>query len=310
MNDMKFLVTGATGLIGSALVNYLLGQNARVIAPVRNLEKARKKFGDEGKIELVECDLNTTDFSFAKDVDYVVHCAAPTSSAFFVEHPVETFESIVMPTRNLLEFAKRCTVKGFVYLSSLEVYGEIMDDDVPVTEDMLGNLDLLSPRSSYPMGKRAAEHICHLYASEFGVPVCIARLTQTTGEYAKKEDNRILVSFCRKARNGEDIVLHTTGESARPYCHVLDVVSAIETLLQKGAPGEAYNVANEKTYLSARELAEFIRQEVNPGISVRTELKENAPYAPVTRLRLSTEKLRDLGWEPKHDLRAICESYQ
>lgn len=194
-----------------------------------------------------------------------------------------------------------------MYLSSLEVYGEIYDDSKPVCEDSQGYLDVMAVRSSYPMAKRAAENLCCLYAAEYGVPVMVARLTQTTGAGIALDDNRVIAQFARLATYGNDIVLHTTGESARPYCYTTDAVSAILYILFKGKKGNVYNVANDNTYISARDMAEFVRVNFNPSIKVRVELKNDMGYAPVTKLNLSTEKLKGLGWLPRYGLYEIFD---
>lgn len=307
-NNACFLITGATGLIGSALVRLLLSQydEVQLILPVRNRPKAEAMFGGDARMSIVECDLLETDFEFAHGVDYIVHGAAPTSSRYFVEHPVETYREVLLPSMHLLEYAKRHGVKGMVYLSSLEVYGTVADGDEPLCEEALGSIDLTSARSSYPLTKRAVEHLCALYAHEYGVPVTAARLTQTTGAGVPWEDNRVINAFCRSAVLGEDIVLHTTGESARPYCHLDDVLAAILVLLERGVKGETYNVATEWTYISARDLALFIRDRLNPAIDVRVELKKDVPYPPATCIRMSTRKLQALGWKPQHGLDDIC----
>lgn len=310
LQDATVLVTGGTGLIGSLLIRSLLGLNKGVIivAPVRNLTKARAMFEDITTKNLFfeECDLLTTDFSFAHQIDYIVHCAAPTASRFFVEHPIETYDAIYLPSIHLLEYARTNSVKSMVYLSSLEVYGTIADGQLLVSEDVQGYLNPLDVRSSYPMAKRAVEHMCHVYAKLYGVPVKIARLTQTTGAGCAYDDNRVIVQFTRLGVEGKDIILHTTGEAARPYCYTMDAISGILCILLKGQLGEAYNVANEQTYISAKDLALFVQQHINPNIAVRIEVQKNTPYAPCTKLHLDASKLRSLGWTPQYGLEEIC----
>ncbi|MCQ2199393.1 MAG: NAD(P)-dependent oxidoreductase [Paludibacteraceae bacterium] len=311
IENSKFLITGATGLIGSSLIYCLLAldKNITIIAPVRNKAKAEQMLEEyAAKIKLVECDIVSFDYTSLGDVDYIIHCAAPTSSKFFVEKPVETFNIIVEGTKVLLDYAKEHKVKGFVYLSSLEVYGEVQDDSSSIKEDFQGYLNPMSVRSSYPMAKRAVENMCCLYSSEYGVPAKVARLTQTTGAGIAKDDNRIIAQFARLTSQGNDIVLHTTGEAARPYCYTTDAISAILYILVKGESGEAYNVANEETYISARGMAEYLREEFNPNISVKIELNDNMGYAPVTKQRLSAQKLRNLGWNPRYGLKEIFNS--
>lgn len=309
INNSRFLITGATGLIGSTLIHCLLAldRGIRVIAPVRSKNKAHKLFSNKelDSISLIEFNIATYNYDEVSDIHYIVHCAAPTASKFFVEHPVETFDTIYSGTKILLDYSCQHTVKGFVYLSSLEVYGEIHDDSKKVTEDVQGYLDVMAVRSSYPMAKRAAENLCCLYAAEYGVPVMVARLTQTTGAGIAKDDNRVIAQFARLAANGQDIILHTTGESARSYCYSIDAIIAILHILLKGKKGEAYNVANKETYISAKDMAEYVKNNFNPSINVRVELNDNMGYAPVSKLNLSTEKLESLGWKPQYDLKGM-----
>lgn len=309
LRETTFLITGATGLIGSTLVHCLLALNKQItiIAPLRNEEKAKTMFTAEEQehIRFIECDIVNYDYTQLSGIDYIVHCAAPTASKFFVEHPVETFDIIYNGTKVLLDYARGNNIKGFVYLSSLEVYGEIHDDSKPITEDIQGYLDPLSVRSSYPMAKRAVENLCCLYAAEYGVPAKIARLTQTTGAGIARDDNRVIAQFARLASQGQDIILHTIGDAARPYCYTTDAISAILYIILKGRNGEAYNVANEKTYISARSLAEYLRDEFNPNINVKVMLNDNMWYAPSTKLPLGVSKLRKLGWIPRYNLHKI-----
>ena len=157
------------------------------------------------------------------------------------------------------------------------------------------------------MAKRATENLCCLYAAEYNTPVKIARLTQTTGAGIAKDDNRVIAQFARLAAQNQDIILHTTGESARPYCYVTDSISAILFILLKGSAGESYNVANEDTYISAKNMASFVQENFNPNIHVKIEINENMGYAPATKQRLSASKLRQLGWNPKYGLKEIFD---
>lgn len=316
-NQLKgktFLMTGATGLIGSVMIKCLLELNnqrqldIKILAVVRNLEKADRIFGpsreDLNFLQIELKDVNAD--NVGQKVDYVIHLASPTASKFFVEHPVETLRTSIEGTISVLEYAKSVNIEAMVFASSLEVYGRNTDDQL-IDESYQGYLNPLEVRSSYNMGKRAAECLCNSYAEEYGLPIKIARLTQTTGAGIAKDDNRVIVQFARLAAEGRDIVLHTTGEAARPYCYTTDAVSAILYLLLRGEIGEAYNVANEDTYISARGMAEYLKQYFNPHINVRVEIKDNMGYAPVTKLRLSSQKLMALGWRPKYNLNDIFE---
>ena len=307
VRNKTFLVTGATGLIGSTILRCLLALNEplQIIAPVRNAQKLRDILGEQAQhIQVVECDLMQFDFNSIGPVDYIFHCAAPTASAFFVNHPVETAKTIYDMTDHILQMVVKQSVKGMIYLSSLEVYGNNLDVAV-ITEDMQGYWNPLDVRSSYPIAKRAAENLCCLYASQYGIPVKIARLTQTTGAGIDKEDNRVINQFARLASQGQDIILHSTGESARPYCYTIDCIHALFYILLKGKNGEAYNVANKDTYISARDMAQFVKEHFAPQIQVKIEINNNMGYAPASKLNLSTEKLEALGWKPKYNFEQI-----
>lgn len=305
----KFLITGATGLIGSTLVRCLiaLDEDIEITCPVRNIEKAKSMYGKTFEsIKFVECDLMAflNGLTISDYFQYIIHCASPTAGKYMIEHPVETYTLAIDSTRAILEHAHKTEARGVVYVSSLEYYGENKNDDI-ITEEFQGYVDATSPRSSYPLGKRAAEYLCAAYAQEYGVNVKVARLTQTFGAGVSPDDNRVFAQFARSVISGTDIVMHTTGESAKPYCYTTDCASAILTILLKGANGEAYNVANQDTYISIREMAVFLRDNFNPQIKVVTEEHPEMGYAPVTKLHLSSEKLMALGWMPQFDLKKL-----
>lgn len=309
IRNRSFLVTGATGLIGSTLIKCLLATNEKydanikIVAMARNQEKAKTIFG-ESPVQLIYQDMSQPLFGLGFTIDYIVHCANSTSSKFYVEHPVENINTAYLGTNNVLRFAKDNNVKSVVYLSSLECYGTV-DDDKEITEDMMGYITPTDVRSSYSLGKRATECLCHCYAKEYGVPVKMARLTQTFGAGVSLEDNRVFAQFAKSIIKGEDIILHTNGESAKPYCYTIDCICAILYLLMAGENGEAYNVANSETYISIYDMAKFLVDNFNPKCKAKIELNDNMGYAPVTHLNLKTEKLQNLGWTPYYGLKEM-----
>ena len=149
------------------------------------MEKAKEIFSltDSSKaITFVPLNLEeTTIENITTPIDFVIHLAAPTASKYFVDYPVETFLTVVEGTRQILDFACAKAVSRMVYVSSLEVYGTVTDDASPLTESCQGYIDPMDVRSSYSMGKRAAECLCHAYAEEKSLSVSTARLAQTFG---------------------------------------------------------------------------------------------------------------------------------
>jgi len=303
-----YLITGATGYIGSMLVKDILKQSKdnTILAPVRNVHKADKMLMDE--VEIIQADL--TDESLEKklpsECDYIIHCASITSSIEMISHPVEAIRSIVNATQNVLEYARRCSVKSMVYLSSMEVYGNIdCSDGHRVSEQEQGEIEIGSVRSCYPLGKRMAENICYCYFKEYGIPVKTARLAQTFGQGILPGDNRVFAQIARAVKQEKDIVLHTEGNSMGNYCGIHDAIAGIWMILKHGVNGEAYNVVNEANTMRIQEMAKLAAQEVAHGrIKVKVELEDaaNTGYAPDTGLRLSAEKLQRLGWKPTENI--------
>ena len=308
LHGKKVLVTGATGLIGSTLIRCLLAleENIRIIATIRNKEKMKVLLGEEClALDAIECNLETFDYDTIGDVDYIFHFAAPTASKYMVSHPVETANTIYGITDRLLRYASTHKILGFIFLSSMEVYGSGLDGIV--TEDMQGYLDIQNVRSSYPIAKRAAENLCYLYAKEYAVPVKIARLTQTTGPGVDASDNRMINQFVRLASLKQDIILHSIGESARPSCYTFDCINALLYIVLKGNDGDVYNIANPETYISVRGLAEYIRDNFAPSIQVVIDINDNMGYASPSKLNLSTVKLEALGWKPQYNLHDLIQ---
>lgn len=298
------LVTGATGLLGKLCVKSLLssGYNTQVIALVRDKSKAESIFCETKRLTYLVQDINQK-IQTDRRVDYIIHTASTTSSKDFVEKPVETIYTAFNGTRNVLEFAKNKKITGMVYLSSLEVYGVPLQEDIK--EEDYGFIDILNPRSSYSESKKMAENLCISYGSEYGVPVKIARLSQTFGAGVSKYDNRVFAQFAKAVINGENIVLHTKGETKRNYCYTTDAIRGIFTILTKGDKNNAYNVANKNTYISIADMAKSLENETTKVVFEIDDL--NRGYNPTVQICLNTKKLEALGWRAMVDLDEMFE---
>lgn len=302
-----YLITGGTGYIGSMLAEELLDrEDTEVTVIVREPQRLSSKIRDNAKIICADITDRETILQIRDMYDCLIHCAAPTRSSYMITHPVETAETIVDGTRNMLELSRKCHVGSVVYLSSMEVYGNIdCTGGRRVSEEELGELDISNVRSCYPMAKRMAESFCHFYANEYGVPVKIARLAQTFGRGVRPDDNRVFAQFVRAARNQTDIVLHTPGASMGNYCDIDDVVEAVLFLLERGEADQAYNIVNENNTMTIREMAELVAGRIAQGkIRITYDIADDNRfgYAPPTGLRLSGEKMKALGWEARTGL--------
>ncbi len=313
--NKTILVTGATGLIGFTLIKALLhinqkySLNIKVLALVRNFQKAESKFGKQkGCLKFIISDI-AQKIVVDESVDYIVHGASQTSSKAFVQEPVETIHTALNGTTNMLELAKEKKVSSFVYLSSMEVYGTPTTNE-KILESHATNLDTMSVRSCYPESKRMCESLCKSYFSEYCVPTKVIRLTQTFGPGVSYNDGRVFAEFARCAIENRDIVLHTKGETKRNYLYTADAVTAILTILLKGKNGEAYNAANENTYTSIYEMANIVATQCASKrikIFIQEEDISKFGYAPVLKMNLDTSKLQALGWKPTRNLTEMFE---
>ncbi|MGO3537272.1 MAG: NAD-dependent epimerase/dehydratase family protein [Latilactobacillus curvatus] len=306
--NKKVLVTGVTGLIARILVltlleaNKQLNLNIEIIGLARNKVKCEKLFDAYKKDEnlsFIYQDIREN-INLEKSVDFIFHAAAVTSSQLLIEKPIESFETQVIGTLNILNYADKSKAK-VLYFSSMEIYGKPFLDEL-TTEDKLGYVDPLVLRNGYPEAKRADEFLGKAFSEERGVFVVNARLAQTFGPGIQYDDSRVFAQFIRGAIAKEDLVLHTDGSSMGNYCYLRDTIEAILMLIIKGKSGESYNVVNEETNVTIKQMAEIVSKEFGNGNVVIDIPNTDMGYAPKVNLHLSSSKIKKLGWRPTYGL--------
>lgn len=303
----RILITGASGLIGRSLCDIALGLGAKVIGAGRS----REKFADlESNPRFTFLQYEATgSFDFCESMDVIVHAASAASPNLYTSQPVETMLANVLGVHEILKYAVAHPCK-VVFVSSSEVYGKAEPRLNGFVEADCGFVDLLNSRSSYPMGKRAAETLCISYMAEHGVDVSIVRPGHVYGPTASASDGRVSSLWPRMAARGEDIVMKSDGVQIRSYTYAKDCATAILTVALRGKTGEAYNIANPNVACSIRELAQTIA--ACAGVQVRMacpEGSEAAAFNPMNNSRLDASKLVALGWRAEYDVaRGIRET--
>lgn len=301
----SILITGATGLIGSFLTDVLMyrnevyNDNIKVVALGRNADYAKERFGKYFQEEFFLfvqhdiCEPIPIDFP----VDYILHGASNANPIAYTLDPVGTMKTNFVGMYNLLQYAKICSAKRTLYISTGEVYGE-SEDGANFVEDYCGYIDFTNSRACYPSSKRATETLCASFIQQYGIDAVVARPCHVYGATITKSDNRAFAQFIRNAISNEDIVMKSQGLQMRSYCYVTDAVSALLYILFYGESGQAYNIANKNSNVTIRQLADLIAK--TSKRIVRFEVPdevEKMGYSKVTRAVFDATKLEGLGWQ-------------
>lgn len=313
LDGCNLLITGATGLIGSCLVDVLMNRKEHrfvVYAMGRDREKARVRFNDywdDDFFRFIEHDVSTP---LGGDIDfrYIIHAASNASPSFFLTNPVEIVKTNILGLSNLIDYGLKHKMKRLLYISSGEVYGE--GDGRVFTEDYCGHLDFNSLRSCYPGSKRVSESLCVAYGEEYNADIVIARPCHIYGPFFTENDNRVYAQFIRNILDDKDIILKSSGEQLRSWCYVVDCVAALLFVLLKGEKGQAYNIADESSQITIRQLGEMIAEIGNKRIVFETPLNaERAVFNPMSQSVFSTAKIKELGWTVRGNMRdKICST--
>lgn len=318
LKNKSVMLSGATGLIGSFLIDVILEKNissdlnCTIYALGRNEVKAKERFSKwvndshlifikyDVKMPLITNEIGT--------VNYIIHLASNTHPMLYSTDPIGTITTNIIGLQNLLNYAVEHHATRFAFASSNEVYGENRGDVELFDEDYCGYINCNTLRAGYPESKRCGEALCQAYKSQMGFDVVIARLTRSYGPTMIMSDTKALSQFIKNGINGEDIVLKSAGNQYYSYTYVADAVSGLLYILLCGENGEAYNVADIQGDIKLKDLAQIIAG-IN-GKSVVFEVPDEVEargYSNATKARLDGTKLKGLGWKINFDIRAGIE---
>ena len=308
LKNKSVLLSGATGLLGSFLVDVLMHKNAdnlncTIYALGRTERKAAKRFskwwGDKHLVFL-PYDVNK---KFVRNdvgvVDYVLHLASNTHPMQYATDPIGTITTNIIGLQNMLDFAVDHHVTRFAFTSSNEIYGENRGDVDMFDENYCGYIDSNTLRAGYPESKRCGEALCQAYRSQKGLDVVIPRFTRSYGPTMLLTDTKAISQFIRKGVSGEDIVLKSTGTQNYSYTYMADAIYGLLTVILYGKSGEAYNIADEASNITLKDLAWIIAN--HSGKKVVFEIPdavEASGYSKATKALLDGKKLKKLGWKP------------
>ena len=227
LEGKQLVLSGATGLIGSFLVDVLMEKNLRgelrccVVALSRDPAAAARRFSryrEHPDLRFVRCDVcSQTDLTAVPAADFVLHLASNTHPLQYATDPIGTITTNIIGLQNLLEFAAARGAERFVFASSNEIYGENRGDVELFSEDYCGYIDCNTLRAGYPESKRCGEALCQAYLAQKQLDVVIARLTRSYGPTMRMSDTKALSQFLKKGLAGENIVLKSAGTQFFSY---------------------------------------------------------------------------------------------
>ncbi|NCB94166.1 MAG: NAD-dependent epimerase/dehydratase family protein [Clostridia bacterium] len=307
--DTCIYISGASGMIASYLVMYLIYLNERknhhieISAGIRSIEKAKKRFGIY--VEKPYFHLLSTDVICPVDAsqkwDYIIHAASLASPQYYGSMPVETMLPNIIGTYELLKHSVQNPPKSFLFFSSGSIYGKLEGLE-SISENDIGAFDFTLPGNVYGESKRCGEALCYSYFREYHTPVKVARIHHTYGPTLDAaHDKRVFSEFVNNILHDQDIVMKSDGSSKRAFCYLSDSISGLLKILLDGVDGESYNIGNADEYVSIGELAQIlVSLYPQKGLKVVYEKRDDGGYVSnpqKAEIGVDLGKLKALGWD-------------
>ena len=265
--DAVILVTGACGFLGYyflhffretakelgikkiiALDNFMLGKPAWL-----------EVFLNDPLFTVEQFDIITDNIAkvpYANEANFIIHMASIASPVFYRKYPIETLDANIWGLRNLFDFYKEKEIRGFLFFSSSEIYGNPDKNSIPTNEEYYGYVSVTGPRACYDESKRFGETMCMLFAQQYNLPVAVARPFNNYGPGMRLNDKRVPADFALAIYEGRDIEILSDGSPTRTFCYIADAISGYLKILLYGKY-DYFNIGMEKPEITVKELAEI-----------------------------------------------------
>ncbi|CAN1282966.1 UDP-glucuronic acid decarboxylase 3 [Linum perenne] len=291
-SNMRILISGGAGFIGSHLVDRLMENEKNEVIVADNYftgskENLRKWIGHP-RFELIRHDVTEP---LLVEVDRIYHLACPASPIFYKYNPVKTIKTNVIGTLNMLGLAKRVGAR-ILLTSTSEVYGDPLIHPQP--ETYWGNVNPIEKKTCPSMYL-----ILDISATYASAEIRIARIFNTYGPRMNIDDGRVVSNFIAQALRGEPLTVQKPGTQTRSFCYVSDMVDGLIRLMEGENTGPI-NIGNPGEF-TMTELAETVKELINPEVEIKSV--ENTPDDPRQRKPDITKAKELLGWEPKVKLK-------
>lgn len=295
VDDMRVLVAGGAGFIGSHLCDRLINEGHRVLC-IDNLYT--------GRMDNVQHLLESPRFTYAihdvtapmsyDDISLIFNLACPASHIHYQKDAIYTTRTAVVGTLNLLELAKanHCPI---LQASTSEVYGDPLVH--PQTEGYYGNVNPVGIRSCYDEGKRCAESLCLDYHRQYGVNVKVIRIFNTYGPRMARNDGRVVSNFITQAVSGKDITIYGDGTQTRSFQYVDDLIEAMMRVVKTDNNFTGPVNLGNPNEITIKTLAEMVITLTHSHSQIISRpLPENDPRRRCPDISLAAQQL--CGWKP------------
>ena len=228
------------------LDNFMLGESEWI-----------KKLNKSDIFDIITFDIISDDISNvanADDVDFIIHMASIASPTFYRQHPIETLDANIWGLRRLFDFYINKNLKGFLFFSSSEIYGNPDPDNIPTSEEYNGNVSCTGPRACYDESKRFGETMCRLFSEKYGMPVGVVRPFNNYGPGMKINDKRVPADFAKAIYENKDIAILSDGNPTRTFCYISDAITGYLKILLYGKY-DFFNIGIDFPEISIKELA-------------------------------------------------------
>jgi UDP-glucuronate decarboxylase len=312
----NILITGCAGFLGYYFLHFFY----RFIDELkinRVIGLDNFMLGQPDWIQEIQKDsrLNINPFNIIKDdissiagaekADLIIHLASIASPTFYRQYPIETLDANIWGLRNLLEYYKEKKIRGFLFFSSSEIYGDPVESAIPTNEEYRGNVSATGPRSCYDESKRFGETMCMLFAQKFNIPIGVARPFNNYGPGMKLNDKRVPADFAKMVLEDKDIVILSDGRPTRTFCYIADAIAGYLKILVYGQY-DYFNIGIESPEISIYELAEIYIKAAREIFNYKGDIKyfksEDVQYLahnPQRRCPNIKKAQTILGYDPK-----------
>lgn len=258
------LITGFAGSLGYTLMHFFLlfGQKLglKKVYGIDNYIFGRPKWieriVDNDLFELREMDVITGEFDFAEGADLIFHMASLASPVYYRKYPIETIDADVTGLRRLLDYYKQKSIKGFLFYSSSEIYGDPHPNCIPTPENYWGNTNTIGPRACYDESKRFGETLCYNFARQYNMPITVVRPFNNYGPGMRINDQRVVADFAKAIINQENITIYSDGSPTRTFDYIADAtIGYIKCILHEEF--NVFNIGSDYPEITILELAKL-----------------------------------------------------